>query len=172
MASAIQLIRRDHKKVEALFDKFDQQKKPEGKIKICEQVIEELEIHTTLEEEIFYPAVRRHLGEEDFIEEAQQEHQDAKDIIAELKEMGPEDSDLDGKFSKLVESIKHHVAEEEGELLPKVEESDMDLNGYGEEMAERKQELLDESDRSHTHTPAGGRAPTSRVRRRRPGQAA
>ena len=73
MPSATQLIRRDHKKVEGLFDKFDQAKKADAKKRICKQVIQELEIHTKLEEEIFYPAVRNHAGEEDMLEEAKQE---------------------------------------------------------------------------------------------------
>ena len=168
MASATQLIRRDPKKVEGLFEKFDQQKKPEGKKKICEQVIEELEIHTKLEEEIFYPAVRKHLGEEDLLGEAKQEHQEAKDIIAELKTLDAEDGEMESKFAELVESVKHHVEEEEGELLPKVEESDMDLNGYGEEMAERKKELLGKPGKKpKAQKKSGGRTAKAGSRRRK-----
>jgi hemerythrin superfamily protein len=141
MPNATQLIRRDHKKVEGLFDKFEQTKKPETKKRIADQVIQELEIHTKVEEEIFYPAVRKHLGEEDMLEEAKQEHQQAKEIIRELKKLDAEDDQLEEKFSELVESVKHHVEEEEGEMLPKVEESDMDLIEIGDEILDRKEEL-------------------------------
>lgn len=142
MASATQLIRRDHKKVESLFGKFDKAKSTRAKKKICEQVIQELEVHAKLEEEIFYPAVRKHVGEEKMLQEAKQEHQEAKQIIARLKNADAEVDGFDGTFAELVESVQHHVEEEEGEMLPKAEESDMDLQECGEEMAERKSELL------------------------------
>jgi Hemerythrin HHE cation binding domain len=172
MVSATQMIRRDHKKVEGLFEKFDQAKKAEAKKKICEQVIEELEVHTKLEEEIFYPAVRKHLGEEDMLDEAKQEHQQAKTIIAELKTADAEDESFEEKFSELVDAIQHHVEEEEGEMLPKAEESEMDLEGYGEEMAQRKKELLGQATKKQGAKKSGGRKPKSGSARRRSGRAA
>ena len=172
MASATQMIRRDHKKVEGLFEKFDQAKKAEAKKKICEQVIEELEVHSKLEEEIFYPAVRTHLGAEDMLDEAKQEHQQAKKIIAELKTADAEGESFDDKFSELVDAIKHHVEEEEGEMLPKAEESEMDLEGYGEEMAQRKKELLGQATKKQGTKKSGGRKPKSASARRRSGRAA
>src|SRR5512145_1300323 len=141
MPSATQLIRRDHKKVEGLFGKFEQSKTANAKKRLVDQAIQELEVHAKLEEEIFYPAVRKHLGEEDMLEEAKQEHQQAKDIIRELKKMDAEDEQLEDKFTELMECGKHHVEEEEGELLPKADQSEMDLTDLGDEMAERKQEL-------------------------------
>lgn len=169
MPNAVQMIKRDHKKVDGLFTKFEQQKKPEGKKRICEQVIQELEVHAKLEEEIFYPAVRKHIGEEEMLEEAKQEHQQAKEIMRELKKMDIEDEQLEDKFSELVEAIKHHVEEEEGEMLPKVEDSDMDLSEYGEQMAERKEELLaqmkPQAQGSRRKT-SGGRKAKSTGRRR------
>ena len=70
MPSATKLIKQDHKKVEGLFEKFDKAKNSGAKQRVCEQVIQELEVHAKIEEEIFYPAVRKHLGEEDLLEEA------------------------------------------------------------------------------------------------------
>jgi hypothetical protein len=173
MVSATQMIRRDHKKVEGLFEKFDQAKKAEAKKKICEQVIEELEVHPKLEEEIFYPAVRKHLGEEDMLHEAKQEHEQAKTIIAELKTADAEDESFEEKFSELVDAIQHHVEEEEGEMLPKAEESEMDLEGYGEEMAQRKKELLGQATKKQgTRKKSSGRKPKSGSARRRSGRAA
>jgi hypothetical protein len=175
MASATQMIRRDHKKVEGLFEKFDQAKKAEAKKKICEQVIEELEVHAKLEEEIFYPAVRKHIGEEDMLDEAKQEHQEAKQIMARLKSIDADEDEFEETFSELVDAIKHHVEEEEGEMLPKADESEMDLDGYGEEMAQRKKELLGQASKASKKQSAkktGGRKPKSGSARRRSGRAA
>lgn len=188
MPSATQLIKRDHKKVEGLFQKFEKAKTAGAKKKLCEQVIEELEVHTKLEEEIFYPAVRKHVGEEEMLQEAKQEHQEAKQIIARLKKADAEDDEFDSTFEELVESVKHHVEEEEGEMLPKAEESDMDLQEYGGEMAERKNELLKQMAKSNgaargrsTAKGQGGKGRTSKKKtggrksksgRRRSGRAA
>lgn len=148
MPSATQLIKRDHKKVEGLFNKFDKTKSPSAKKKICEQVIQELEVHAKLEEEIFYPAVRQHLGEEEMLAEAKQEHQEAKQIMAELKKADAEGEEFESKFADLVEGVQHHVEEEEGEMLPKAEESDMDLQEYGDRMTRRRNELLKQNSKS------------------------
>jgi hemerythrin superfamily protein len=173
MPSATQLIRRDHKKVEGLFDKFEQAKTPAAKARVCQQTIQELEIHAQLEEEIFYPAVKKHVGEEEMLAEARQEHQQAKEIMAELKEMDADDDQLEEKFSELVEGVKHHVEEEEGEMLPKVEESEMDLTDIGEQMTERRNELLRQSKKGQ---PKGKKKSTRKAkptsRRRKSGRAA
>jgi hemerythrin superfamily protein len=166
MPNASQLIRRDHKKVEGLFDKFEQTKKPEAKKRIVDQVVQELEIHTKLEEEIFYPAVRKNLGEEDMLEEAKQEHQQAKEIIRELKKLDAEDEQLEEKFSELVECVKHHVEEEEGELLPKVEESDMDLTEIGDEILDRKEELRQQMQGKGSKSKSGRKSAKSSGRRK------
>ena len=171
MPSATQLIRRDHKKVEGLFDKFEQTKTSNAKKRIVDQVIQELEIHTKLEEEIFYPAVRKRLGEEDMIDEAKQEHQQAKEIIRELKKMDGEDEQLEEKFADLVECVKHHVEEEEGEMLPKVEKSDLDLTELGDEIAERKEELSQQM-RPKGAKPKSSRKPAKSSGGRRRGRAA
>jgi signal recognition particle subunit SEC65 len=172
MPSATQLLRRDHKKVEGLFTKFEQAKTPSAKARICEQVIQELEIHAKLEEEIFYPAVRKHVGEEEMLEEAKQEHQQAKEIMRELKKIGPEDEQLEDKFSELVEGVKHHVEEEEGEMLPKAEESEMDLSDIGEQMTERREELLQQAEKTQSGKGKSTRKAKSTSRRRKSGRAA
>ena len=176
MPNATQMIRRDHKKVDGLFSKFEQSRKSDAKQRICEQVALELEVHAKLEEEIFYPAVRKHVGEEEMLQDAKQEHQQVKDILGELKSMNAEDEQFDEKFSELVEAVKHHVEEEEGEMLPKVEESDMDLSEVGERMAERKEELLAQMQpKSESRTKSkssGGRKAKSGSGRRRSGRAA
>jgi hemerythrin superfamily protein len=143
MANAAQLIRKDHKRVEGLFKKFTRAKNSDARKRIAHQALEELEVHTKLEEEIFYPAVRRELHEEEMLDEAQIDHDQAKQLIRELMTMNGEDHAFDEKFSELVECIQNHVEEEEGELLPAVEDSPMDLGECGDRMSERKQELLE-----------------------------
>jgi hypothetical protein len=145
MANAVQMIRRDHKRVAGLFKKFDRAKTSAAKKRIVEQLAKQLDMHSRLEEEIFYPAVRRELGEEDLVEEARKEHQEVKEIVQQLKQMDGEGDRFEATFSELVECIQHHVEEEEGELLPTVEESNMDLTQYGEQMSERKEELTEAS---------------------------
>ena len=166
MPNAIQMIRQDHRKVEGLFKKFDQAKNNGAKKRVCDQVIKELEVHTKLEEEIFYPAVRKELGEELLVEEAKNEHQQAKDIIQELRTMDGEDDQLEEKFAELVEAIKHHVEEEQSEMLPKAEESEMDLTHYGEQMTERKKELTGKTRTRRAKAKAGRKSKSGKKRRR------
>lgn len=148
MPNATQILRQDHNKVEGLFKRFEQAKGSESKRRIAEQAMAELEVHAKVEEEIFYPAVKSEVDDESMVEEAKQEHQTVKDLIRELKTMDAEDEEFESKFSELVENVKHHVQEEQGEMFPKVEESDMDLAEVGEQIAERKQELMAETNGS------------------------
>lgn len=147
MPNATQLLRQDHKKVEGLFKKREQAKGMEAKRRLATQVMTELEVHAQLEEEIFYPAVKGAIDETDLVDEALQEHQEAKSLIAELKKMQGQNNGADefeAKFSELVEAVQHHVEEEEGEMFPKVEDSELDLAEVGSEMTDRKKELMQE----------------------------
>ena len=141
MPSATQMIRQDHKKVEGLFKKFEQTKGAQAKRRLAENAMAELEVHAALEEEIFYPAVKREVDDGAMVQEALEEHQTVKQLISELKGMEEADDEFESQFSELVENVQHHVEEEENEMLPKVEESDMDLNSLGEQMAQRKQQM-------------------------------
>jgi hemerythrin superfamily protein len=172
MPSATQLITRDHKKVDNLFKKFSDTKTARAKERVCKQVIEELEIHAKLEEEIFYPAVRQQLGEEEMLDEARQEHEQAKAILRELDNLAAKDERLEEKFSELVECIQHHVEEEEGELLPKVEDSRMDLSDIGEQMVERREELMRQASKLERPRRRAKRKSKTGSRRRRSGRAA
>ena len=145
MPNAVQLIKQDHKKVAGLFQKYQKTKGSEAKRKIAEQAMEQLEIHAKLEEEIFYPAAKKEIEDSDLINEAVKEHSTVKELIEELRGMSPGDEDFEQKWSELVENVEHHVQEEETELLPEVEDTEMDLSEFGEEMAERKEELMEEN---------------------------
>lgn len=149
-ADAIELLTEDHRNVKALFDRYKElvrdDAEDDDKQQLAEQICMQLTAHATVEEEIFYPAARDVLGEEqDLIDEAEVEHGSAKELIAQIEESSPaEDDYFDAKVKVLGEQIEHHVKDEEGELFPKLRDTDLDLRSLGEEMAERKQALLAE----------------------------
>ena len=141
-ATATKLLKEDHKKVKDLFDQFEDTDDSAEKREIASTACSELTIHAQVEEEIFYPAVKAELDEDDLMAEAKEEHHVAKQLIAELEEgEGMDDIEFDAKFTVLAENVRHHIKEEEGEMFPKVEKSDLDLEELGAQMAERKQEL-------------------------------
>ena len=114
---AIAMLTADHKKVKKLFSDFDKLKdegSDEDKSVIVEQICNALKIHTELEEEIFYPAVRKAIDDSDLMDEALVEHAGAKELIAQLEDARPDDELYDAKDNVLGEQIDHHVKEEEG----------------------------------------------------------
>jgi len=142
MPNATQMIRQDHKKVEGLFKKFDQTQGSQAKRRLAENAMAELEVHAALEEEIFYPAVKKEVDDgSSMVQEAIEEHQTVKQLISKLKGMQEADEEFESQFSQLMENVQHHVEEEESEMLPKVEESQLDLNSLGQQMAQRKQQM-------------------------------
>ena len=109
---AIAMLKADHRKVEALFEKFEQTNGKATKQKLAEQICLELKVHTAIEEEIFYPACRGKI-EDDLVNEAYVEHDSAKQLINEIEAGGPEEDFYDAKVKVLSEMIEHHVEEEE-----------------------------------------------------------
>jgi len=149
---AIALLKADHRKVEDLFEKYESSRSK--KADIAKQICMELTIHTIIEEEIFYPACKG-LVEEDNLDEAQVEHDGAKVLIAELEEGSPGDDYYDAKVKVLSEEIKHHVKEEEkrGGIFSQIKDSEADLKALGEQIAARKQELMAEFGKSGIPAP-------------------
>lgn len=140
---AISLLTKDHATV---LDKFKQYEKlgdgaDTTKQKLAQQICEDLTIHMQIEEEIFYPAVRDALDDEDMIDEAEVEHDAAKDLIAQIEEMTPDESHYDAKVKVLGEEVEHHVEEEQDEMFAKIKKTSVDLKALGAEMAARKLEL-------------------------------
>jgi hemerythrin superfamily protein len=141
---AIALLESQHREVEEMFKKFEDltDRAKASKKKIADQVCTALTLHAQIEEEIFYPATREASKEtEDMVDEAVVEHASAKDLIAQILEMDPEDDLYDAKVKVLSEQIEHHVEEEEKEMFPKVRELGLDLVALGQEMAMRMDEL-------------------------------
>jgi hemerythrin superfamily protein len=143
---AIALLTADHREVSELFEQFEQlgDRATTSKEKLKDKICKALIAHTTIEEEIFYPAVRAAEIEEgeDMVDEAIVEHASAKDLIKQLQEMEPDDDLYDAKVKVLSEQIEHHVKEEEKEMFPKAKKAGLDLLALGQEMALRKQELM------------------------------
>jgi hemerythrin-like domain-containing protein len=142
---AIALLTADHREVSDMFEQFENlsDRAKATKAKLTEKICNALIAHTTIEEEIFYPAVREAVKEgEDMVDEAVVEHASAKELIQQLQEMNPEDDLYDAKVKVLGEQIDHHVEEEEEEMFEKARKSGIDLIALGQEMAQRKQEIL------------------------------
>jgi hemerythrin superfamily protein len=143
-ANAIALLTADHKKVKKLFSQFDKLKdggSDEEKSGIVATICNELKIHAAIEEEIFYPAVRKAIEDSDLMDEALVEHAGAKELIAQLEDMDTGDDLYDAKVTVLGEQINHHVKEEEGKMFPKAKKAKVDTASLGTKMLERKMEL-------------------------------
>jgi len=138
---AIALLKADHAKVSSLFERYDHTRNDSVKKKLAEQICGELEVHTQVEEEIFYPRVREAIGDDDLMDEATVEHAGAKNLIAQLKKGDIVDDLYDAKVTVLSEYIKHHVKEEHKEMFPKARKSGVDLKELGQEIARRKRVL-------------------------------
>jgi len=145
---AVALLKADHKEVKGLFKQYekmaDAEADGEERQALAEQICDMLTIHATIEEEIFYPAARESEVESDLLDEAEVEHASAKDLIAQIKAMGPDEELYDAKVKVLGEYINHHVEEEEGEMFPKCRKAKMDLVTLGSELEMRKSELMGE----------------------------
>ncbi|HEX5127751.1 MAG TPA: hemerythrin domain-containing protein [Rhodocyclaceae bacterium] len=140
---AISLLVKDHKEVKGLFAQFEQlsDRSKVSKKKIADQICYALTVHTQIEEEIFYPAVRDVIKDDDLMDEAEVEHASAKELIAQLQDMDASDDLYDAKVKVLSEQIEHHVNEEEGQMFPKVRKTKIDLAELGEQMSARKEQL-------------------------------
>ena len=137
---AVALLKRGHDSVRALFDQFEKAERKAEKQKIVKQAIEELRIHATLEEELFYPAIRQQL-KNGVMNEADEEHHVAKLLIAELDAIGDDNDHFDAKFTVLAESVRHHIKEEENQMFPQARDLPIDFKALGQEMERRKEEL-------------------------------
>jgi hemerythrin superfamily protein len=140
---AIALLKADHRQVETWFSQFSKSKNAQKKQQLAAQICDALTVHTTIEEEIFYPAFIEATGDKDMHHEAVVEHAGAKELIAQIQSMSSKEDYFDAKVTVLSEMIKHHVKEEEqpGGLFAEAKKSDMDLQVLGEQLAARKQEL-------------------------------
>ncbi|MCA1822829.1 MAG: hemerythrin domain-containing protein [Frankia sp.] len=123
---AITLLKNDHKETKALFRAFEQAGDSAYKRKreIVDKIIRELAVHSAIEEQVFYPAVRKEVSsEEDMVLEGLEEHHIVKWVLSELDGLDPKDERFEPKVTVLIENVRHHIEEEEGDLFPKVREA-------------------------------------------------
>ena len=150
-ANAIDLLKEDHEKVKKAVKEFEKMDRSDTEScrELVERVCAELRVHTTLEEEIVYPALREAIEDEDIMNEAAVEHETAKMLIEQLENMEPDDPNYFATFTVLGEYVMHHVKEEEGEMFPQAKKArDLDLEALGEQMKARKEELSAEMARA------------------------
>ena len=141
---ATHLLTEDHRKVEDLFAQFEKAGGDGRKERLARQICTELKVHSMIEEEIFYPALRGKISDDD-LDEAYVEHDGAKVLINEIEAGGADEDFYDAKVKVLQEQIEHHVEEEEksrGNIFQQARASDVDLVALGEQMAARKAELM------------------------------
>ena len=140
--NAIDMLIDDHNKVKELFDQFDKAEGRQKKKRIAAHALAELKVHAAIEEELFYPVVRQQIDDsEGIMDEADEEHHVAKVLIAELDRMSGKEEHWEAKFTVLAENIRHHIKEEENDMLPEAERTDTDFDLLGERMWALKQKL-------------------------------
>lgn len=137
---AIALLTDDHRAVEALFDRFEDEDDPDERAAVAAQICRMLRIHTEIEETFFYPAART-TAEDSLLDEAQVEHDSAKALIEKIERLTPAEPAFAATVKVLGEYVKHHVREEEDELFEQVRDGDLDLDEIGAQMSARKKAL-------------------------------
>lgn len=156
---AIALLKSDHRKVETMFEQYEKARDEHRKASIANEICTELKVHMTIEEEIFYPALKGKI-DEDLYDEAYVEHDGAKVLINDIASGQPSDEFYDAKVSVLSEEIKHHVHEEEARgtgMFAQARDAGVDLVALRDEMMARKKEVLDQA-KANGLPPAAPRA--------------
>ena len=146
---ATELLIKDHEKVQELFAQFERSREDaQKKVTLFEKIKNELQMHTKVEEEIFYPAVEELPIEraKDDIERSLQDHEEVDALLDELQSLSPDDADFDGKMSELMEAVRSHIQLEQEEVF-KVARAGLGeemLEEMGREMEEFKQSMKEE----------------------------
>ena len=140
---AIKLLKDDHEKVKGLFRTFEKARSEDRKKQLADEIMMELEVHSQIEEEIFYPAVREKVGEDELVAEAVEEHHVVDVLMKEIKQLEPSDERFEAKMTVLIENVEHHIEEEEKEMLPDAKKKlGKDVEALGDQMEQRKQQLM------------------------------
>lgn len=148
---ACDLLDADHRAVKKMFKEFEEltssraRNAAQKKMELARQICMELTVHARIEEEIFYPALRDAIKDTDLLDEAEVEHQSAKDLIAQIEEATEPDEKFEAKVKVLGEYIDHHVKEERSEIFTKARSArKLDLVAMRDELEARKEELMTE----------------------------
>jgi hemerythrin superfamily protein len=149
---AVGLLKADHQKVKGLFDQLDDMTKrgasDDEKGALVAKIRDELSVHESVENEVFFPAVREVLRRKGVLQEATTDQAEASDAIQALGALKPGEPGYDQKLSELGSQVAAHAAEEERDVFPKVEASNIDTEALGAKMRKRKVELKKTQDRS------------------------
>jgi hemerythrin-like domain-containing protein len=164
---AIEMLVEDHKRVQKLLKEFEKTERDDGAAvrELVETACMELQIHSMLEQEIFYPAVRSHVADndmdsQDLLNEAEVEHEAIDELITKLQELEADDPMYCAHFAVFGEYVKHHIKEEEKELLPEVKKMKaLDLQQLAEDMRLRREELFAQIEEGERETEKEAAAP-------------
>ena len=155
---AIDILKRDHRKVENLFATFARTKDDSARIELAQRICSELSIHARVEEELFYPAARDALGQDQasLVYEANVEHAGLKQLIGEINGSAVDNEMFAARMQVLKEYVQHHVREEEMRLMPALRRTVINLKVLGDSIARRKQDLLEQAESAQS-SPSGKR---------------
>lgn len=163
--NAITLLKEQHTEVKKLFKEFEKTESEQKQRLLFLQIADALAAHAEIEEKIFYPAAFAGGGEElqDQLREAVEEHLGVKRLIADLLEMAVDDDQFCAKMTVMFEMVKHHIEEEEEDLLPEVKQTRgrKDLETLGQQMAEQYQQLMQKEPRNEVPHQTGEAASLS-----------
>jgi hemerythrin superfamily protein len=142
----LKLLKQDHMTVQSLFNKLERTGRSahEKKDELFAQIRRELQIHSRVEEELFYPVLKSSNGEgRRLVSEALKEHKDVDELLTQISRLRPADKNYDDKVETLIENVEHHVEEEEGEIFRFAQEncSPEELEDLGRQIEERKRSL-------------------------------
>lgn len=146
---ACDLLDTDHKAVKKMFAQYEELTEAKGNTRekrraLAEKICNELMVHAQIEEEIFYPAIRKPVKDDMLMNEASVEHASAKDLIAQIQGMNISDPMFDAKVKVLGEYVDHHVKEERTEMFPAARATKVDLVKLRDQLQMRKEELMSE----------------------------
>ena len=148
----IEMLKQDHKNVKQLFDQFEDTDDQRTQTQIAKKALNELKVHAAIEEEIFYPTVKDRVDDEELMAEATEEHHVAHFLIDELENEKLDHETFHAKFIVLAENVRHHIKEEEGEMFPKIDKDESEMENLGARMAGRKEELMENPDALNKRT--------------------
>ena len=145
---AIALLKEDHRKVKALLDELEPttERAVKTRQELFDRIKDELTVHEIIEEEIFYPTLKQHPKAKEIVLEGYEEHEVVNHVMGELEGLPVDDETWGAKASVMIENIRHHIEEEEGDMFVKARQvfDRAELNQLGEAMAERKAEATRE----------------------------
>lgn len=168
----LDMLKQDHQQVKKAYRSFTRMDRAADPLRaeaLVRQMLADLLLHATLEEELLYPAARLALSEPDLIDEAEVEHASTKALILQLNDMQADDPKFSASFTVLCEYVLHHVKEEEGEMFPQLQTARMDWEALADAMRARRADLapadadVDEAEPANVDADADADAPTLRT---------